>query len=79
MSFEAALLPRFLDELTAAERGAGFGLVQTVYVITASLGSVVVGLVADLFSWGVSFAFLAGLLTLAIGAFVVNWAFGLEL
>ena len=79
MSFEAALVPRFLDALTAAERGAGFGLVRTVYVITASLGSVVVGLVADLFGWGVSFAFLAGLLTLAIGAFVVNWAFGLEL
>ncbi|SDK61934.1 MFS transporter [Natronorubrum texcoconense] len=79
MSFEAALLPRFLEELGAAERGAGFGLVRTVYVITASLGSVVVGLVADLFGWGVSFAFLAGLLTLAVAAFVVNWTFGLDL
>ncbi|WP_090376865.1 MFS transporter [Natronobacterium texcoconense] len=79
MSFEAALLPRFLTVLGDAERGAGFGLVRTVYLVTASSGSVVVGLVADVFGWGVSFALLGGLLVLAFLALVVNWAFDLEL
>ncbi|WP_083860414.1 MFS transporter [Natrialba hulunbeirensis] len=79
MSFEASLLPRFLDALGDEERGTGFGLVRTVYVITASLGSVIVGLVADGFGWGASFAFLAGLLLLAVIAFALNWLFSLEL
>jgi len=65
MSFEAALLPLILEELPEGEHGRGFGLVRTVYVLTASLGSVVVGVLADAFGWGVSFAVLSGLLAVA--------------
>ncbi|ADD07471.1 major facilitator superfamily transport protein (plasmid) [Natrialba magadii ATCC 43099] len=79
MSFEASLLPRFLNALGDEERGTGFGLVRTVYVITASLGSVIVGLIADFLGWGVAFAFLAGLLLLAVIAFAANWLFSLDL
>lgn len=68
MSFEAALLPRMLSDLSAEERGTGFGLLQTIYVITASLGSVVAGLIADAFGWGTSFRFLA-----AFSSFAVRW------
>lgn len=73
MSFEAALLPRMLSDLSVEERATGFGLLRTIYVITASLGSVVVGLIADTFGWGASFGFLAALLLVAFVGFVLEW------
>lgn len=69
---------RFMDILSDAERNAGFGLVQSVNVVVGSLGSAVVGLVADIFGWAVSFAVLVALLTVALGAFAVNSGLGLE-
>ena len=60
-SFFSAIDPRFMDALSDAERGAGFGLVRTAYTVVGSAGSVGVGLAADLFGWGVSFGILAGL------------------
>jgi len=77
LGWGAALLPRFMDHLSAAERGAGFGLVRTVYGVVGALGSVVTGTLADLFGWGVSFGFLAVLLTIVFVALAVNWAFSL--
>ncbi len=73
MSFEAALLPRMLSDLSVEERATGFGLLRTIYVITASLGSVVVGLIADAFGWAASFGFLAALLLVAFVGFVLEW------
>lgn len=72
MSFGAALMPRFLREFTAEERNAGFGLVRTIYMIVASLGSVVIGSLADGFGWTVSFGFLAALLAVTFVALVAN-------
>ncbi|WP_255169278.1 MFS transporter [Natrononativus amylolyticus] len=77
LGWGAALLPRFMDELSEAERGAGFGLVRTVYGVVGALGSVGTGLLADLFGWDVSFAVLAGLLALVFCALAVNRLFGL--
>ncbi|MFC4246931.1 MFS transporter [Natribaculum luteum] len=77
LGWGAALLPRFMDELSEAERGAGFGLVRTVYGVVGSVGSVATGFVADVFGWGVSFGVLATLLALAFVALVVNRAFSL--
>lgn len=68
----ASLEPRFMDALSDAERGAGFGLVRTVYVVLGSTGSFGVGLLADLFGWAVSFGVLAVLCALAFGAVAVN-------
>ena len=70
-SFFSAIDPRFMDALGDAERGAGFGLIRTVYTVIGSAGSVGVGLVADLFGWGVSFlviAAMAGVAFLVISA-----------
>ncbi|WP_049893175.1 MFS transporter [Natronococcus jeotgali] len=78
MSFGAALMPRFLRELSAEEQNAGFGLVRTVYMIVAALGSVVVGALADLFGWAVSFGFLATLLAGVVLALTINSLFELE-
>lgn len=40
MSWGAALLPRFMETLSAAERGAGFGLVRTAYMIVSATENV---------------------------------------
>ncbi len=77
MSFGPALMPRFLREFSAAEQNTGFGLVRTVYMIVASLGSVVVGLFADLFGWVVSFGFLAATFAVVCCLLSVNRAFEL--
>ncbi|MXV62913.1 MFS transporter [Natronorubrum sp. JWXQ-INN-674] len=77
LGWGAALLPRFMDALSEAERGAGFGLVRSVYGFIGALGSVMTGLLADLFGWGVSFAVLTALLVLVFAALVVNWALSL--
>jgi MFS family permease len=77
LGWGGALLPRFMDELSEEEQGAGFGLVRTVYGVVGSLGSVGTGVVADLFGWAVSFAMLTALLVLVFVALVVNRALGL--
>ncbi|SFC27382.1 Sugar phosphate permease [Halobiforma haloterrestris] len=77
LGWGAALLPRFMDVLGEEERGAGFGLVRTVYGFVGALGSVCTGILADLFGWGVSFAVLGGLLALVFVALVVNRALSL--
>jgi MFS family permease len=75
-SFFAAIDPRFMDALGDAERGAGFGLVRTVYTVIGSAGSVGVGLAADLFGWGVSFAILAALFAVTFVVLLANRALG---
>ncbi len=77
MSFGPALMPRFLREFSEEEQNTGFGLVRTVYMIVASLGSVVVGLFADLFGWAVSFGFLAATLAVVVLMLSVNRTFRL--
>jgi MFS family permease len=67
MGWGAALLPRFVDNLSVAERGAGFGLVRTTYMMLSATGSVVVGTVADVAGWGVAFGiFVAFLLIICV-------------
>ncbi|PGF13944.1 MFS transporter [Natrinema sp. CBA1119] len=73
LSWAVAVEPRFMDNMTDQERGAGFGLVRTTYLTVASLGSVAVGFFADAFGWAVSFGMLMVLLTLVAVALAVNW------
>ncbi|WP_435075771.1 MFS transporter [Halorubrum sp. HHNYT27] len=75
-SFFSAIDPRFMDALGDAERGAGFGLVRTVYTVIGSAGSFGVGLAADLFGWGVSFAILAVLFGVTFAVLTANRALG---
>lgn len=71
-SFFSALDSRFLDFLSDRERGAGFGLVRTAYTVVGSGGSVGVGLFADVFDWGVSFAMLTVLFLVTFCLLAVN-------
>ncbi|MFC5280055.1 MFS transporter [Halorubrum rubrum] len=75
-SFFSAIDPRFMDAMSEAERGAGFGLVRTVYTVVGSAGSVGVGLTADLFGWAVSFGVLAGLFGVAFLVIAGNTLLG---
>ncbi|NUC73215.1 MFS transporter [Haloterrigena sp. SYSU A558-1] len=78
MGWGAAVFPRFMDRLSDAERSFGFGLFRTAYMTVAASGSVVVGLLADLFGWRVSFGFLTALLGLVCALLLANRALGLE-
>lgn len=53
------------------ERGSGYGLVRTNYLVAAASGSVV-SLLADVAEWRVSFGLIVGLLGCYIVALVLN-------
>jgi MFS family permease len=77
MSWGSAIQSRFMDHLSDAERGSGFGLVRTTYMSLGASGSVAVGTVADLFGWQVSFGFLATIMALGLSTIAVNRIAGL--
>ena len=66
MSWGAPVQSMFMDALIDEERGTGFGLVRTIYMLLGALGSVVIGAVADLAGWDVAFGVLAGLMATAV-------------
>lgn len=75
MSFGAALMPRFLQEMTEKEQNAGFGLVRTVYMVIAATGSGVIGVISDFQGWFVTFAFLGALLLSIVAIISMNRIF----
>ncbi len=79
MSWGAPIQSRFMDLLGASERGTGFGLVRTAYMTTGATGSVVIGILADLYGWDVSFTLLAGIMILGLGILAANRIFRLGL
>jgi MFS family permease len=70
MSWGATMLPKFLDHMSVAEEGMGFGLVRTTYMVFGSSGSVGVGIVADVADWPTAFLTLSGILALVLVALV---------
>ncbi|MEF8779449.1 MAG: MFS transporter [Haloferacaceae archaeon] len=79
MSWGAPIQSRYMDILSREERGAGFGLVRTVYMILGATGSVTMGLLADLAGWGTAFGTLSGVMALALLALLANRALSLDL
>ena len=77
MSWGAPVQSRFMDLLSDAERGAGFGLVRTAYMVVGASGSVVVGTVSDVAGWAPAFGLLAGVMALGLVALLTNRLFGL--
>lgn len=72
MSWGAALMPKFMDNLAPEEQGMGFGLVRTTYMVVGSSGSVAVGAIADWHSWNAAFLLLSGLTGAVFLALVVS-------
>ena len=76
MSWGAPIQSRFMDLLSDTERGAGFGLVRTVYMTLGASGSVVVGVISDTAGWAPAFGLLAGVMALALSALLTNRLLG---
>ena len=68
-----------MDNLGDAERGAGFGLVRTVYMVVGALGSVVVGVLSDVAGWSAAFGLLSAFMGVAFAATLANRLLGLDL
>lgn len=77
MSWGAPLQSRFMDVLGDAERGAGFGLVRSTYMILGATGSVAVGGIADLVGWSASFGLLSAIMAVALVTLLANLALDL--
>ena len=72
MSWGAPVQSRFMDHLATEERGAGFGLVRTVYMVIGASGSVVVGALSDVAGWTVAFGLLAVVMAIGLTTLVAN-------
>ncbi|MDZ5811234.1 MFS transporter [Halorubrum sp. AD140] len=72
MSWGAPVQSRFMDLLSDAERGAGFGLVRTAYMVLGASGSVVIGTVSDVAGWTSAFGLLAGVMALGLATLLAN-------
>jgi MFS family permease len=68
-----------MDQLSASERGFGFGLVRTVYMLLAASGSVVVGALADAGGWVPAYGIVVLLLVGGLCALGANRVLGLNL
>ena len=77
MSWGAPVQSRFMDLLSEEERGAGFGLVRTAYMVLGASGSVVVGTISDVAGWEAAFGLLAGVMALGLAALLANRLFRL--
>lgn len=60
MSLTPVVQSKMLDGLATGERGSGFGVFRTVYLLIGATGTAVVGTIADLADWGIAFGVLSG-------------------
>jgi MFS family permease len=79
ISWPGAVQARFMDQFVEDERGFGFGLVRTVYLLLAAPGSVVVGVLADVGGWAVAYGAVVAVLAACLLAIGCNRGLGLGL
>lgn len=79
ISWPGTVQARVMDQLDDEERGFGFGLVRTVYMLLAASGSIVVGSLADAGGWVPAYGVVILLLAGGLVALGTNRALGLEL
>lgn len=78
MGHSPAVFARFMDRLTDGERSFGFGLFRTSYMVLAAPGSIILGVLADSFDWGVSIGAVAVSLSVVCALLLVNYAVGFD-
>jgi len=76
ISWPGPVQARFMDQFGADERGFGFGLVRSVYMLLAASGSVAVGGLADGFGWPVAYGTVVVLLGGCLLALAANRVIG---
>lgn len=79
ISWPGPIQARFFDHLSDTERGYGFGLVRTVYMLLASSGSVVVGVLADHGGWLAGMGSLLVVYIFCLALLGVNRRYSLDL
>lgn len=79
VSWPGPVQARFFDKLGGDERGYGFGLLRTVYLLLASVGSAAVGSLADLAGWTAGFGALVAVLGCCLVLVTANRGLGLGL
>lgn len=77
LAWSSAVEPRFLDELSIDEQNTGLGLIRTTYLLLGSIGSIIVGLIADKFGWATSFSGLILILSIVTICVLINEILGL--
>lgn len=75
LSWGGVLQSRIMENFDRDDRGTGFGLVRTAYILPGSAGSAVTGAVADTFGWAPAYGLVAALLLVAAGTLVLNGLF----
>jgi MFS family permease len=70
---------RFMMNFSVSERGTGYGLVRSVYVVLGSAGNVIIGSVADMATWPVAFSILIGILVVVLVLLLANYMLNLQL
>ncbi|MGQ4556299.1 MFS transporter [Halobellus sp. GM3] len=70
--------PRIIQSLEEAEKGTGFGLVRSVYMILGAAGPVSMGFLADAFGWIVSLGSLVVVSLAVVVSFAANWWLGFD-
>lgn len=66
ISWPGVVQARIMDHFGDEGRGQGFGFVRGIYMLLGSLGSVVVGTLADIAGWRVAYGTVIGLLSLIV-------------
>ena len=79
MTWGGALQSRFMPEFAADERGTGFGLVRSAFVLLGSVGNAATGILAELGGWGLAYGLVVVLLVGAAALVVGNRLLGLGL
>jgi MFS family permease len=72
LSWGGVLQARFMANFAEAERGTGFGLVRTTFILLGAVGNAVTGVLADIAGWTAAYGVVVALLVLAVGAMAVN-------
>jgi len=79
ISWSGVLQARIMDQFVEGDRGYGFGLVRTIYMIVAASGSLVVGSLADVGGWLLGYGAIVLLLATTLVALSVNRVLSLNL
>jgi MFS family permease len=64
---------RLLDRLAAEERGMGFGLCRTMFMLLGSSSPVILGIVVDTWGWGRAYGLAGVVLVVGVLFLVVQW------
>lgn len=72
LTWHGVLQARFMELFKPGEKGTGFGLSRTVYVLLGSVGNVTTGMLAENLSWVAAYGLVITLLVCALGSVIIH-------